>query len=106
MAFVAGKVPPHAQVFIECGRTRPRAGRRRTGSASASHSPAELAAGTGANVAPGLTVVVSAQLGQEASLGRWAACYDRGARHVQVDNEDPYVNRVRLEWAPEAALGR
>lgn len=54
----------------------------------------------------GQTVVVSAKLGQEA-LAREiaAACYDRGAHHVQVDYSDPWVGRARLERAPEQALG-
>ena len=67
---------------------------------------AELAAGAGVAVAPGQTVVVSAKLGQE-ELARAivAACYDRGAHQVQVDYRDPYVQRARLQRAPEEALG-
>jgi aminopeptidase len=67
---------------------------------------AQLAVDAGANVAPGQTVVVSAKLGQEA-LAREiaAACYDRGAHHVQVDYSDPWVSRARLQRAPEEALG-
>jgi aminopeptidase len=61
---------------------------------------------TGANVEPGQVVVVSARLGQEA-LAREiaAACYDRGAHHVQVDYSDPWVSRARFQRAPEEALG-
>jgi aminopeptidase len=65
-----------------------------------------LAADTGANVAPGQIVSVSARLGQE-ELAREiaAACYDRGAHHVQVDYSDPWVSRARFQRAPEEALG-
>lgn len=51
-------------------------------------------------------MVVSAKLGQEA-LAREiaAACYDRGAHHVQVDYSDPWVSRARFQRAPEEALG-
>jgi aminopeptidase len=67
---------------------------------------ASLAAGAGANVAPGQTVVVSAKLGQEALVREIvAACYDRGAHHVQVNYSDPWVSRVRFQRAPEEALG-
>jgi aminopeptidase len=60
----------------------------------------------GANVAPGQTVVLNAKLGQE-PLARAiaAACYDAGAHHVEVHYADPYVQRTRLEHAPEEALG-
>jgi aminopeptidase len=49
---------------------------------------------------------VSARLGQEA-LAREiaAACYDRGAHHVQVDYSDPWVSRARFQRAREEALG-
>jgi aminopeptidase len=65
-----------------------------------------LAVGAGANVQPGQTVVVSARLGQE-DLARAtaAAAYERGAHQVQVDYTDPIVGRIRLERAPDAALG-
>lgn len=67
---------------------------------------AELAAATGVNVSPEQVVVVNAKLGQE-PLARAiaAACYDRGAYHVEVVYDDPYLRRVRLEHAPERALG-
>jgi len=67
---------------------------------------ARLAVDTGANVAPGQTVVVSAKLGQE-ELARAiaAACYDRGAHQVEVDYLDPYVQRERLLRAADEALG-
>ncbi len=65
-----------------------------------------MAVDSGANVELGQTVVVSAKLGQEA-LAREiaAACYDRGAHHVQVDYADPWVSRARFQRAPEEALG-
>jgi aminopeptidase len=67
---------------------------------------ARLAAGCGANVAPGQTVMVQAKLGQE-ELARAiaAACYDRGAHHVEVSYEDLHIKRARLLHAPEEALG-
>jgi aminopeptidase len=67
---------------------------------------AQLAVGVGANVAPGQTVAVRAQLGQE-PLARAivAAAYDAGAHQVEVGYADPYVQRARLEHAPDEALG-
>ncbi|HEY5189042.1 MAG TPA: aminopeptidase, partial [Solirubrobacteraceae bacterium] len=67
---------------------------------------AQLAVGVGANVAPGQTVTVRAQLGQ-APLARAvvAAAYDAGAHQVEVAYADPYVQRARLEHAPDEALG-
>jgi aminopeptidase len=67
---------------------------------------ARLAAGFGANVAPGQTVMVQAKLGQE-ELARAivAACYDRGAHHVEVSYDDLYIKRARLLHAPDEALG-
>ena len=67
---------------------------------------AQLAAQVGANVAPGQTVLVRARLGQE-PLARAvaAACYDLGAHQVEVQYDDPYVQRARLEHAPDQALG-
>ena len=67
---------------------------------------AQLAVGVGANVAPGQTVTVRAQLGQE-PLARAivAAAYDAGAHQVEVNYADPYVQRARLEHAPDDALG-
>jgi aminopeptidase len=67
---------------------------------------ARLAAGAGINVESDQTVVVSATLGQE-DLARAiaGACYDLGARYVEVNYSDPYVRKVRLTRAPDAALG-
>ncbi|MDQ6835517.1 MAG: aminopeptidase [Actinomycetota bacterium] len=67
---------------------------------------ARLAVGVGANVAAGQTVVVNAKLGQE-PLARAvaAAAYEVGAHQVEVNYGDPHVQRVRLQHAPEEALG-
>jgi aminopeptidase len=65
-----------------------------------------LAVDSGANVEPGQIVIVSAKLGQEPVAREIAAaCYDRGAHHVQVDYSDPWVSRARFQRAPEEALG-
>jgi aminopeptidase len=51
-------------------------------------------------------VIVSARFGHEALAREIVrAAYDRGAYHVQVDYEDPWVSRIRLQRAPEQALG-
>jgi dTDP-4-amino-4,6-dideoxygalactose transaminase len=65
-----------------------------------------LAVDSGANVAPGQIVTVSAKLAQEA-LAREvsAACSDRGAHHVSANYSDPWVSRARFERAPEETLG-
>ena len=69
-------------------------------------SLAKLTVGVGANVGPGQTVAVNAKLGQEPLARAVAvACYQAGAHHVEVSYADPYVQRARLEHAPEAALG-
>jgi aminopeptidase len=69
-------------------------------------SLAKLAVGVGANVGAGQTVVVEAKLGQEpVARAVTEACYRTGAHHVEVTYADPYVQRARLEHAPEAALG-
>jgi aminopeptidase len=69
-------------------------------------SLARLTVGVGANVGEGQTVMVSAKLGQE-PLARAvaAACYQAGAHQVEVTYADPYVQRARLQHAPDAALG-
>ena len=66
---------------------------------------AELAVGTGANVQPGQTVGVGADLGQE-ELARAvaAAAYARGARFVDVRYFDLQVKRARIEHAAEETL--
>jgi aminopeptidase len=67
---------------------------------------ARLTAGAGINVSEGQIVVVSATFGQE-DLARAiaGACYDLGADYVEVNYSDPYLRRVRLAQAREAALG-
>jgi aminopeptidase len=57
-------------------------------------------------VVPGQTVILNAKLGQEA-LARAvaAAAYDAGAHQVEVHYADPHIQRMRLEHAPEEALG-
>jgi aminopeptidase len=67
---------------------------------------ARLAAQAGSNTTEGQIVVVSATLGQEA-LARAiaAACYDLGARYVEVNYSDPHVRKVRLTHAADEALG-
>ena len=67
---------------------------------------ARLTVRVGANIAPGQTVVLNAKLGQE-PLARalTAACYQAGAHQVEVHYADPYVQRARLQHAPEESLG-
>ncbi len=67
---------------------------------------AELAVGFGANVQPGQRVYVSASLGQE-QLARAVAerAYQAGAVFVHVVYRDPYVQRARLEYGVDEALG-
>ena len=59
----------------------------------------------GANVQPGQVVMVSAELGQE-ELARpvAAACYERGAKFVDVVYFDPLVKRARIEHADPSSL--
>ena len=67
---------------------------------------AELAVGFGANVQPGQRVHVVASLGQE-QLTRAVVerAYKAGAVHVHVVYRDPYLQRARLEYGVEDALG-
>jgi aminopeptidase len=67
---------------------------------------AELAVGFGANVQPGQRVHVVASLGQE-ELTRAVVerAYKAGAVHVNVVYRDPYVQRARLQYGVEDALG-
>jgi aminopeptidase len=67
---------------------------------------ARLAVEAGINATENQMVVVSATLGQQ-DLARAiaGACYDIGARYVEVNYSDPYVRKVRLTRAPDAALG-
>jgi aminopeptidase len=59
----------------------------------------------GANVQPGQVVMVSAELGQE-ELARpvAAACYERGAKFVDVVYFDPHLKRARIENADPSTL--
>jgi aminopeptidase len=67
---------------------------------------ARLAAQAGVNAAEDQIIVVAATLGQEELVRAIAgACYDLGARYVEVNYSDPYVRKVRLTHAPETALG-
>jgi aminopeptidase len=67
---------------------------------------ARLAAEAGINVTEDQIVVVSATLGQEELARAIAgACYDLGARYVEVNYSDPYVRKIRLTRAPDSALG-
>jgi aminopeptidase len=67
---------------------------------------AKLTVRVGANIAPGQVVVVNAKLGQQEMVRAVAAaCYEAGAHQVEVMYADPYVQRARLEYAPEEALG-
>jgi aminopeptidase len=67
---------------------------------------ARLAAEAGINAAEDQIIVVSATLGQQ-DLARAiaGACYDLGARYVEVNYSDPHVRKIRLTRAPESALG-
>ena len=67
---------------------------------------AELAVGFGANVQPGQRVHVVASLGQE-ELTRAVVerAYKAGAVYVNVVYRDPYVQRARLRYGVEDALG-
>jgi aminopeptidase len=67
---------------------------------------ARLAAKAGINATEDQIIVVSATLGQEELARAIAgACYDLGARYVEVNYSDPRLRKVRLTRAPEAALG-
>jgi aminopeptidase len=67
---------------------------------------ARLAAQAGINATEDQIIVVAATLGQEELARAIAgACYDLGARYVEVNYSDPYVRKVRLTRAPETALG-
>jgi aminopeptidase len=59
----------------------------------------------GANVQPGQIVMVSAELGQE-DLARSvaSACYERGAKFVDVVYFDPHLKRARVEHADPGTL--
>src|SRR5262245_21066133 len=59
----------------------------------------------GANVQPGQIVMVSAELGQAELARRIAeACYERGAKFVDVVYFDPHLKRERVEHADPSTL--
>jgi aminopeptidase len=67
---------------------------------------ADLIVRIGANVQPGQTFFVNA-LPEHVELARAVARsgYRAGAAYVDVRYSDPYVNRARIELAPEDSLG-
>jgi aminopeptidase len=59
----------------------------------------------GANVQPGQIVMVSAEIGQEPlTRAVAAACYERGAKFVDVVYFDPYLKRARIEHADPSTI--
>ncbi|HEY2790487.1 MAG TPA: aminopeptidase [Gaiellales bacterium] len=67
---------------------------------------AELAVGFGANVQPGQRVMVLAALGQEELARRIVErVYEAGAVYVDMIYRDPYVQRARLVYGADDALG-
>ncbi len=67
---------------------------------------AELAVSFGANVQPGQTLVVNAELGREdVARAVAAAAYRAGARHVEVSYLDALVRRTLIEHGIDDALG-
>jgi aminopeptidase len=59
----------------------------------------------GANVQPGQTVMLSAEIGQEdAARAIAAAAYDRGAAFVDVVYFDPFLKKARIEHADPETL--
>lgn len=67
---------------------------------------ADLAVGFGANVQPGQSVYVRAQVGQQ-DVARAVAdrAYRAGAHYVSVSYADPHVQLARLEHGADEALG-
>jgi aminopeptidase len=67
---------------------------------------AELAVGFGANVQPGQTLVVNAEVGRE-HLARAvaAAGYRAGARYVDMRYADAFVRRARIEHGSDESIG-
>jgi aminopeptidase len=67
---------------------------------------AELAVGFGANVQPGQTLIVNAEVGREAVARAIAdAAYRAGARHVEVAYSDAFVRRARIEHGSDESIG-
>ena len=62
--------------------------------------------GFGANVQPGQTLIVNAEVGREQVARAISdAAYEAGARHVEVVYSDAWVRRARIEHGPDEAIG-
>ena len=67
---------------------------------------ARLAVEVGANVGEGQVVWLTGAPEHAPLVRAIARCaYERGARYVDVDYQDPYVRHARIEHAPDEALG-
>jgi aminopeptidase len=67
---------------------------------------AKLAVGFGANVQPGQEVILIASTGQEPLARKIAELvYEAGAAYLDMVYRDPYVQRARLQYAADDALG-
>jgi aminopeptidase len=67
---------------------------------------ARLMVGFGANVQPGQTVRVSADVGDRDLVRAVAAeCYAAGARHVETNYVDVHLQRARIEFGGDDAIG-
>jgi aminopeptidase len=67
---------------------------------------AELAVGFGANVQPGQTLIVNAEVGREQVARAISdAAYRAGARHVEVVYSDAWVRRARIEHGSDESIG-
>ena len=67
---------------------------------------AELAVGFGANVQPGQTLVVNAEVGREQVARAISdAAYRAGARHVEVVYSDAWLRRARIEHGSDESIG-
>ena len=67
---------------------------------------AELLVRFGANVQPGQVVLVNGDIADRDLLREVTAeCYRAGARHVEVDYLDPYLQRSRVLYGGDDAIG-
>jgi aminopeptidase len=67
---------------------------------------AELAVGFGANVQPGQTLILNAEVGREQVARAISdAAYRAGARHVEVAYTDAFVRRARIEHGSDESIG-
>ena len=67
---------------------------------------AQLAVGFGANVQPGQTLIVNAEVGRERVARAISdAAYRAGARHVEVAYTDAFVRRARIEHGSDESIG-